>query len=459
MTAGTLPAGLTLTAAGVLAGTPTTAGTSTFTIGGTDANGCVGSVAYTIVIAAAPPPPPVCPTITLSPPTLPGGTVGIAYSQTIAGSGGTAPYSFGVTAGTLPAGLTLTAAGVLAGTPTTAGTSTFTIGGTDANGCVASVAYTIVVAAAPPPPPVCPTITLSPPTLPGGTVGIAYSQTIAGSGGTAPYSFGVTAGTLPAGLTLTAAGVLAGTPTTAGTSTFTIGGTDANGCVGSVAYTIVVAAAPPPPPVCPTITLSPPTLPGGTVGIAYSQTIAGSGGTAPYSFGVTAGTLPAGLTLTAAGVLAGTPTTAGTSTFTIRGTDANGCVASVAYTIVVAAAPPPPPVCPTITLLPPTLPGGTVGIAYSQTIAGSGGTAPYSFGVTAGTLPAGLTLTAAGVLAGTPTTAGTSTFTIRATDANGCVGERCLHDRRRRRAAAAAGVSDDYVVAAHPAGRHGGHCL
>ena len=204
-----------------------------------------------------------------------------------------------------------------------------------------------------------------------------------------------------------------------------------NGAVTLDTNAVTATCAAPPPPVCPTITLSPPTLPGGTVGIAYSQTIAGSGGTAPYGFSVTAGTLPAGLTLTAAGALAGTPTSAGTSTFTIRGTDANGCVGSVAYTIVIAA--PPPPVCPTITLSPPTLPGGTVGIAYSQTIAGSGGTAPYSFSVTAGTLPAGLTLTAAGVLAGTPTTAGTSTFTIRGTDANGCVGERRLHDRHRGR--------------------------
>jgi hypothetical protein len=68
--------------------------------------------------------------------------------------------------------------------------------------------------------------------------------------------------------------------------------------------------------------------------------ITGSGGTAPYSFGVTAGALPAGLTLTSAGVLAGTPTTAGTSTFTIRGTDANGCVATLSFTMSITTAVP-----------------------------------------------------------------------------------------------------------------------
>ena len=423
VTSGTLPAGLTLTSAGVLAGTPTTAGTSTFTVQGTDTNGCLGTIAYTIIIAAAPPVPPVCPTITLSPSTLPNGTVGVAYSQTILGSGGTAPYSFGVTSGTLPPGLTLTPAGVLAGTPTTAGSSTFTIRGTDANGCFAEITYTIVVAAAPPVPPVCPVVTVSPPALPNGTVGVAYSQTILASGGTAPYIFGVTSGALPPGLTLTSAGVLAGTPTTAGTTTFTVQATDANGCIGLSTYTMIIAAAPAPPPGCPVITLSPATLPNGTVGVAYSQTISASGGTGPYSFGVTSGVLPPGLTLTPAGLLAGTPTLAGTSIVTIRGTDANGCFASITYTIIIAAAPPVPPGCPVITLSPSTLPNAVLGIAYTQTLTGSGGTGPYSFGVTSGALPPGITLTAAGVLAGTPTVSGTSAFVIRGTDANGCFAE------------------------------------
>jgi hypothetical protein len=86
---------------------------------------------------------------------------------------------------------------------------------------------------------------------------------------------------------------------------------------------------------CPPITLSPATLAGGTVGTAYSQTFAGSGGTAPYSFAVTGGALPAGLTLTTAGVLSGTPTTAGNATFTIRGSDATGCFAVRSVTIAI----------------------------------------------------------------------------------------------------------------------------
>jgi hypothetical protein len=168
--------------------------------------------------------------------------------------------------------------------------------------------------------------------------------------------------------------------------------------------------------------LAPVPIPNGTVAVAYSVAMSGSGGTAPYSFGVTLGALPADLTLTGAGVLAGTPTAAGSSTFTIRGTDALGCFAELVSTVVIAAAP--PPVCPAITLAPVTLPNGLLGTAYSQPLTAAGGTAPYVYGVTAGTLPAGLTLSTAGQLSGTPSVIGSSSFTVRATDAVGCFTER-----------------------------------
>jgi len=273
----------------------------------------------------------------------------------------------------------------------------------------------------------CPVITLGPPVLPNGTVGVAYTQTITGSGGTAPYTFAVVSGTLPAGVVLSTAGVLSGTPTTAGTATFTIRGTDANNCTADLPGTVIVAAAPVPPPGCPGITLAPATIPNGLVGTPFSQTLTGSGGTAPYTFGVTLGTLPAGLTLTSAGLLAGTPTTAASSTFTIRGTDAVGCFAEVVSTVVVAAAPVPPPGCPVITLAPATIPNGLVGTPFSQTLTASGGTAPYTFGVVSGALPTGVALTIVGgmgLISGTPTTNGSYAFTIRATDSLGCLAER-----------------------------------
>jgi probable HAF family extracellular repeat protein len=86
----------------------------------------------------------------------------------------------------------------------------------------------------------CPTITVSPATLPDGTVGIAYSQTITASGGTAPRTFAVTTGSRPGGLNLANAGTLSGTPTNAGVSGFTITATDANNCIGQRDYTLTI---------------------------------------------------------------------------------------------------------------------------------------------------------------------------------------------------------------------------
>ena len=297
-----------------------------------------------------------------------------------------------------------------------AGTESVTMAGTATiGGCSTATA----------PPPPCPVITLNPATLPNGTVGVAYAQTIVGSGGVAPYFFSLASGTLPTGLTLTAAGVLAGTPTTAGSFTFTVRGTDFNGCPGLRSYTVVIAPAPAAAAGLSCRLRSPAsTSPNGTVGVAYLQLITASGGTAPYVFGVTAGALPSGLTLTPAGLLAGTPTVAGTLTFTIRATDANGCFASLPYTIVIVAAPPPPPVCPPISLAPTTLPDGAVGTFYSQTLIASGGTSPYFFGVAAGSLVPGLLMTSGGVISGTPNEVGSSAFIIRVTDANGCFAER-----------------------------------
>lgn len=89
----------------------------------------------------------------------------------------------------------------------------------------------------------CPVITVGPATLPNGNVGSVYAQTVSASGGTAPYAFTVSSGTLPAGLTLSS-GAISGTPTTAGSSTFTVTATDVNGCLGSASYTMVVSQIP-----------------------------------------------------------------------------------------------------------------------------------------------------------------------------------------------------------------------
>ncbi|MCG6964702.1 MAG: Ig domain-containing protein, partial [Acidobacteria bacterium] len=100
--------------------------------------------------------------------------------------------------------------------------------------------------------------------------------------------------------------------------------------LGSLDYTLSVAA--------PVITLSPVALPDGAVHAAYSQTVTAAGGTGPYTFAVTGGTPPAGLSLSSAGVLSGTPAAEGTSSFTITATDAYGSTGSLNYTLSIQAA-------------------------------------------------------------------------------------------------------------------------
>jgi hypothetical protein len=170
---------------------------------------------------------------------------------------------------------------------------------------------------------------------------------------------------------------------------------------------------------CPVITLAPISLPSGTAGTPYSQIVSASGGIAPYGYSVTAGSLPAGLGINSGtGEISGTPSVAGTSNFTVTATDASGCTGTRAYTLVISVA------CPAIAVLPATLPNGSTAVAYNGTLTASAGTAPFVFAVAAGGLPTGLSLTSGGVLSGTPTVAGTFTFTVGVTDANGCTGSR-----------------------------------
>ena len=394
LSAGTLPAGLSLTSAGVLSGTPTTATTYSFTIKATDSAGSGGSRAYNVTISPSN-------TLTLSPASLGGGTVGSVYNQTITATGGTVPYTFAVTAGSVPAGLTLSSGGVLSGTPTTATTFSFTVKATDSTGShIGSKAYSVTISPST-------GVTLSPATFASGTVGAPYSQTITAAGGTSPYTFAITSGSLPAGLTLSSGGVLSGTPTTAAVSNFTIQATDTGANhIGTQSYSLTISPAN-------DLVLSPATVANGTVGAAYSQTITATGGSGSYTFAISGGSLPAGLTLSSAGVISGTPTTATSYSFTVKATDSAGNhIGSKAYSVTIGQAN-------DLALSPASLAGGTVGAAYSQTITAAGGSGSYTFALTAGSVPAGLTLSSAGVLSGTPTTATSYSFTVKATDSGG----------------------------------------
>lgn len=391
-----LPPGIQLTGS-TLSGTPTARGPHAFSIRATDANGVSGVKGYNLNITAAP--------LVLSPSPPPNAVVGTPYSASFTASGGVPNYSFSheVAQGPLPPGLAF-AGNTLSGTPTVVGSHTFNIRVTDSSTGPGSyfqvVPVTLTVTAAAP-------IVLDPGALPGGTVGSAFNQTITASGGLAPYQFALSAGGLPDGMSLSSSGLLSGAPREAGSFDITVLATDANGATGSRSYNLAIAP--------PVVDIQPAVLSGATVGVAYNQAITASGGTTPHTFALLGGSLPPGMTLSAAGVVSGTPTGGGSFTFTVRASDASVGAgapfrAEREYTVVVAA--------PTIAMEPAALPPGTVGTPYLATLTSSGGIAPHAYSPRDGSLPPGISLQGNGTISGTPTAAGTYTVRIRSTDSS-----------------------------------------
>ncbi len=255
----------------------------------------------------------------------------------------------------------------------------------------------------------CPTLTVSPATLPNASSGAAYNQTLSVAPAGPSTSFALTTGTLPPGLTLNGNGMLSGTPTAAGNYSFAVTATSFGACTGTRAYSLLVTGT------CPAIQIMPPVLPSGTMGTPYSQTLNATGPPGAYTFSVASGALPGGLTLNAGtGVLSGTPTASGSFVITLKATSAGGCSGTRVYVLTMA--------CATVTLAPPTLPGARAGTPYSQqlsaTPAGS-----YSFSLLVGGLPPGLNLSSAGLLGGTTTAVGSYNFTVRAASGS-CSGTR-----------------------------------
>jgi uncharacterized protein (TIGR03437 family) len=346
--------------------------------------------------------------------------VGVAYSATCTAAGGTIPYSWLISPGALPAGLSLSGANgstvTISGTPTTSGPYVYTLSLTDSGTPTpqsktqpfsGSIAGPI-------------TLNCSPSTGPA-KIGVAYSATCTVSGGTAPYTWSISSGTLPTGVTLSANTgatiTVSGSPTAAGPYNYTVKATDSATPTAQTAAQSYSGNIPPP------FTLScTPTAGPIQVGVSYSATCTVSGGTAPYNWSIGSGALPAGLSLSATTgssiSITGTVTSTSAYNYTIKVTDNTtpaAQTASQSYSsngpLTVSAL--------TLTCTPVAGPA-QVGVAYSATCAASGGIAPYIWSVGSGTLPAGLSFSATTgtniVVSGTPTASGTYSYTIKITD-------------------------------------------
>jgi hypothetical protein len=447
-----VPAGMTVSADGVLSGTPTTAGVYSMTLAATDSIGNIGRRILDIIVDAAP--DTVAPVITMTGTnvtltagtsyvdagavctdnidttctvtttstvdTTIAGTYTVTYGATDVAGNIAIPVVRTVTVNPAPVVITTSGAGVVTSigrnflvingglnaadhvfyTPTAAGTTFFggvttfatgqyvTFTGTvDSIGSVSATSMSVY-----------PAVTFVT-TLANAQATVAYTATNLMVSGTAPYT--VIASGVPAGMTVDASGVLSGTPTTAGTYAITLFATDSIGNVGTTVITVVVDAAP----VILDTTAPVITMTGTNVTLTAGTSYVDAGA-------VCTDNIDATCTVTAVSNV--NTAVAGTYTVTYTAKDVAGNTATPVVRVVIVN---PIPVAVTFVT---TLTSAQATVAYTAKSLLATGVAPFA--VTATGVPAGMTVNASGVLSGTPTTAGTYTIALSATDAKGTVG-------------------------------------
>ncbi|MDX6400168.1 MAG: hypothetical protein QOF27_774 [Gaiellaceae bacterium] len=335
----------------------------------------------------------------------PVGKVGTPYSHTVSWKPGTGcpPYGYSVVGGTFPPGLTLSSStGHISGTPTLAGTYTFYIRQTDNCGIEGegNAPFVITIQGGAPP------LVVTSTTLGNGESELVYSVMLTASGGaTTSRAWSVTAGALPAGLTLSSDGHLSGTPTAAGSYSFTATVSDGT-TSSSKSLTLTII---------PGITVNAsPIVPMAEVRTDYSAsvpTILGvTGGVAPYRYAPVSG-FPFGIGFdSATGQIFGSPREPGVVNLTIAITDANGATKQVTLSVTVLAK---------LHIVSMRLARGTVGKSYRAKVSVAGGQDPV-WALVSGKLPAGLKLNSAtGAITGLPKRAGSFHFIVSVKDSLG----------------------------------------
>jgi hypothetical protein len=415
-----LPNGLNLSPAGVISGIPTTIQTVTPKFRVADTSTPTPQAVekdLTIAINAVPQPS------ISNPSSLPSGVIGTDYDAILTAAGGTPPYTTWTVNPPLPSPLIFTPDGATArisGTPTSPSNTTHTFSVKDSFSPTPQTGtrnYTLAITAAPLP------LTIQTNSLPPGTVTVSYqTTTLAALGGTPPYTWSITAGgpTPAPGLVLTAsgpnAGQISGTPSTTQGSPFTRTYQVQDSGVPQKTsptkqLTITVGL-----PTAPDITTTSASLrPNGTFNQFYSRTLTVQNGTPPFVWSFTGGSpFPNWLNLnTQTGLISGTPNATGAFNFNVQVTDNTGQTDPTPPSLSITIVPQAPP-----TIIPFTLPNGTVNVAYPDTqLAATSGIQPYTWSVNP-PLPNGLSFSPSGLISGIPLAGsnGTTTHTFRVTD-------------------------------------------
>jgi hypothetical protein len=180
-------------------------------------------------------------------------------------------------------------------------------------------------------------------------------------------------------------------------------------CIMVCGFALSCSTGRPPNPVLPLV-INPAALPPAVINVPYSASLTSTGGMGPFTWAMASGTLPPGLNISTAGVISGTPTALGTTNFKVQVTDSQTPTAAVdiaSKSITVNAA---------LSITTSSLTAGSVNVPYNASLAATGGILPYTWSITSGSLPTGLTLSTSGFISGTPTSQQTSTFTVQASD-------------------------------------------
>ncbi len=340
----------------------------------------------TITLTVTPPPAPVFTTPATNPGNASNGFTGVAYSYSVAASSTTTAATFSLSAGSLPPGLSLASNGAITGTPTTVGSFSATIAATNLNPTPTTTVVNFNISLGPP-------VFTSGGTA-NGAVGATYtagSPLYTATATNGPNTFAAPGG-LPAGLTINAStGAITGTPTTAATASYNLTAQNSNTtAILSVSFAISNVA--------PVITSPGPAA--GQTGVPFSFQITATN--APNPTGYSATGLPPGLTVSSSGLISGTPTTVGSYSPTISASNSTG-TGSLVISMPITLGPP--------VITSATTASGAVGIVFGgyQITATNN---PTSF--TSSGLPPGLTMNAAGLISGTPTSNGTFSATIGA---------------------------------------------